>query len=103
MSWNSGYRIIEKNVIDVYNEGLLTAKLLDILMNPYKGKDCDSGGSEDIKSKDGLSAERIICKIMKPDKYKEIVSGKKDDWDWNNDDAAYDLFSSIWRDMWGIW
>ena len=76
---------------------------VDILMNPYKGKDCDSSGSEDIKSKDGLSAERIICKIMKPDKYKEIVSGKKGDWDWNNDDAAYDLFSSIWRDMWGIW
>ena len=41
MGWNSGYRIIEKNVIDVYNEGLLTAKLLEYINVPYGKEDKD--------------------------------------------------------------
>lgn len=99
MGWNSGYKVMEKTVIDIYNSDLLTAELLNIIMKPYKDTDCDSGGSRNLKSKDGLGVEQIICKVMKPNEYKKL--GK--DIDWANDDDAYDLFNSIWSGMWKIW
>ena len=113
MGWNTGYAIMENTVVALYDSGVLTSELLDKIMKPFKGTDCDSGGSNDLKARDGSGVEEIICKTMKPEKYKEVVENPKwhegeepetEDHDkWNSNEKAYDLFSSIWRDMWEIW
>ena len=113
MGWNSGYAIMENTVVALYDSRVLTIDLLDKIMDPYKGTDCDSGGSNDLMSKDGLGVEEIICKIMKPEEYKEVIenpewyTGEEPESElhnkWGSNKKAYDLFSSIWRDMWGIW
>lgn len=118
MGWNKGYEIMELKIIEVYNQGILTPGCLDKLMEPYKGTDCDSGGSCGLLSTDGLCAEHIICKVMEPDKTKEAENKpyfwydfeeKKESYMahpdplWNANRKAYKLFQSIWRDRWHIW
>lgn len=73
MGWNSGYTAMEKTVVSVYNTGRLTPELLDALMEPYKGTDCDSGGSAGLRADDGLGMEEIICKVMEPEKYQDVT------------------------------
>lgn len=107
MGWNTGYRIMEHTVIVAYNADVLTPELLDALMEPYKGTDCDSGGSMDLKSKDGLGVEEIICKVMEPEKYADVIEHPEyyedDPETWRSNKRAYELFESIWRGKWGIW
>lgn len=107
MGWNQGYAIMEKQIIEFYNSGDLTRDLLEIVMMPYKGTDCDSGGSNYLKANDGKMVEEIICFIMEPEKYKDAVEnpeyepGENECWGSNN--KAYELFRSIWSGKWGIW
>lgn len=118
MGWNSGYTAMEAAVIATYDAGTLTAEVLDKIMEPYKGTDCDSGGSHDHMTKDGLGVKEVICKIMKPAEYKDAIENprmyedfeeNKDtymenpNWKFNANEKAMDVFDSIWRDMWGIW
>ena len=77
MGWNSGYTTMEATVIAIYNTGNLTAELLDEIMTPYKGTGCDSGGSHDLRSNDGLGVKEIICKTMKPAEYKEAMDNPR--------------------------
>lgn len=107
MGWNTGYSIMEQTIVAVYDTGNLTKKLLDKLMEPYKGTDCDSGGSQDLKAADGKSVEEIICSIMKPEEYEDVI--KKPEYypgtpaEWRSNEKAGDLFETIWSGMWGIW
>ena len=118
MGWNSGFTIMENTVVTLYDNGVLTKDLLDKIMNPFKGTDCDSGGSRGLVSNDGKCVEHIICEIMKPEETKNVVENPK--WDcpyeeiptnyegysdpyWKANENAYDLFYAIWRDMWGMW
>lgn len=107
MGWNSGYKVMESTVVALYDAGVLTAEILDKTMDPYKGTDCDSGGSRDLKAADGLEVEEIICKIMKPDKYQDAVDNpvyyENEPHEWDSNEKAYELFYSIWRDLWKIW
>lgn len=118
MGWNSGYTAMEAAVITVYNTGTLTSQTLDEMMEPYKGTDCDSGGSRNLRANDGLGVREIICKVMKPEEYQEAMDNPRmyDDfeeneelykedprWAFNANEKAEDVFYSIWRDMWGIW
>lgn len=107
MGWNTGYKIMEHTVIAVYDTGTLTAQLLDTIMEPYKNTDCDSGGSENLKAKDGLGVEEIICKVMEPEKYMDVIQNPKyyegESETWESNGRAYDLFKSIWNGKWGIW
>ena len=66
MGNNQAYSFMEETVVGAYNLGKLDVKLLKVLMEPYRGTDIDSGGSCDLKSKDGLSVEDIVIKIMEP-------------------------------------
>lgn len=117
MGWNVGFSIMEHTVITLYDEGVLTKSLLDQIMTPYKNTDCDSGGSNDLLSKDGLRVEHIICKIMEPEKTQEVETNPVfyDDFEeykdsymsqgdglWVANEKAYDLFQTIWSDKWGI-
>lgn len=64
MGWNTEYTIMEATVIGAYNLGVLDEKLLKVLMEPYRDSDIDSGGSADLKAKDGKQVEEIVCGIL---------------------------------------
>ena len=118
MGWNIGFSIMEHTVITLYNKNVLTKELLEEIMEPYKGTDCDSGGSKNLISNDGLCVEHIICKVMKPNETLDIENNpiywedfeenkdcymEKVDFLWKANKRASDLFYSIWSDIWGIW
>ena len=60
MGWNSGYTVFEATVVVAYDLGKLDKALLAVLMEPYRRTDIDSGGSCDLKSKDGKGVEQIV-------------------------------------------
>lgn len=60
MGWNKGYTIFEQTVIGAYNLGKLDKDMLTVLMEPYRDTDIDSGGSHDLKTKDGKRVEQIV-------------------------------------------
>lgn len=60
MGWNSGYTVFEATVVAAYDLGKLDRALLAVLMEPYRRTDIDSGGSCDLKSKDGKGVEQIV-------------------------------------------
>lgn len=118
MGWNTGFKIMENTVITLYDANCLTKELLDKIMDPFKGTDCDSGGKEGLLTKDGLCVEHVICRIMKPEEteqveqnpvfYDDLEENKEiymenPDWEWVANEAACDLFYSIWKDIWKIW
>ena len=118
MGWNDGYTIIENKIVSLYDNGALTKELLDKIITPYMGTDCDSDGSRNLVSKDGKCLEHIICELIFPKETKEVLENPR--WDcpydkilsvyegypdpyWKANEKAYDLFQTIWRDMWGMW
>lgn len=113
MGWNEGYSIIEKIAVSAYDKNLLTKELMDCIMEPFKGCDVDSGGSNDLKTKDGLCLEQVVCKVMEPEKYEEVMANPV--WyedeepgtelydDWHSRQNGYELFDKIWRDVWHMW
>jgi len=63
---------MEETVMGAYNAGLLKVRLLKILLEPYRGTDIDSGGSQDLKAKNGLEVPDIVIKLLAPDKFKKL-------------------------------
>jgi hypothetical protein len=63
---------MEETVMGAYKLGRLDKKLLCVLMEPYRGTDIDSGGSADLKAKDGLEVPDIVIKIMDPAAFKKL-------------------------------
>ena len=106
MGWNEGFRAMEQAVIAVYDAGALTSEVLDKIMEPYKETDCDSGGGENLTTKDGLNISMVICKVMEPKKYDIIVDsiinkkGSFDSTDFDNSDDLLNLLDSIWFGKW---
>ncbi|MDR1936446.1 MAG: hypothetical protein LBS49_12860 [Candidatus Accumulibacter sp.] len=97
MGWNTGYTIFEATVVGAYDLGKLDKELLTVLMEPYRDSDIDSGGSEDLKSKDGKGVEQIVIETWGLEMPK-APPGKYDDdpdaWDAYND-TVYDKFSEV--------
>jgi hypothetical protein len=78
MGWNSGYKIVEKQVIGVYDLGILTKEVLETLVEPFRGTDIDAGGGRNLKSKDGKTFEEIVIEFLCPPNLKlEFDSLKK--------------------------
>ena len=115
MGWNAGFTAMEAAVIRLYDQDKLTDLILDAVMEPYKNTDCDFGGCMDLKAHDGLGIMEVICKVMKPKEYQAVLENPK--WfkgqepgteahenlpTWKSNEALYDLFQSIWTDMWCI-
>lgn len=71
MGWNAGYTQYEQTVIEMYNTGKLDKQSLEIVLKPYRGTDMDHGGCHDLKSKDGLSADEIVVKLLDPTFFEE--------------------------------
>lgn len=63
MGWTTGYTIFEATVVGAYDLGKLDKALLDVLMEPYRGTDIDSGGEMGLTAKDGLDVVEIVCKV----------------------------------------
>lgn len=63
MGNNYAYTVMEATVVGAYNLGVLDKNLLGVLLEPYRDSDIDSGGSEDLRSKDGKSVEEIIITV----------------------------------------
>lgn len=92
MGWNTGYTIFESTVVGAYDIGKLDKELLTVLMEPYRDSDIDSGGSEDLKSKDGKMVEQIVIETWGLEMPKSPPGEYDDDpsaWDAYND-AVYD-------------
>lgn len=104
MGWNEGYRIMEQQVVALYDKGLLNKEVLNALMQPFCDSDIDHGGSNNLKSKDGKSADDIVCLIMEPEKYKEATEGfvpDPEEPDYN--EKLYKLWYEITRQEWKFW
>ena len=97
MGWNTGYSIFEATVIGAYDLGKLDKGLLMVLMEPYRGTDIDSGGSNFLKSKDGKGVEQVVIEAWGKEMPK-TPSGEYDDnpdaWDEYNESVGL-LFKSI--------
>lgn len=110
MGCNISFSILEKQVVTLFDKNLLTKEILECLITPIKETDCDSGGSNNLKAKDGKSFEEIICYIMSPEKFKEIEENFIFDKDYPipetdkfiNSDNGYALWESIWHNKWNI-
>ena len=113
MGWIAGGSAVQSQVIAMYNAGLLSPAILDTMMEPFKETDCDTAGFHaDVSADDGKTVEEIICLIMKPEEYMVVIQSLKDDpWlqtmepekrTFDNSEAGYQLFDSIWFGMWNI-
>jgi len=102
MGWNEGYRIMEQQVVTLYDMGLLNKEVLNTIMQPYCGTDIDSGGSQNLRAKDGKDVEKIIVFIMEPEKYREATEGfvpdpKEPEWNGKLSDLWYEITRREWK------
>lgn len=76
MGNNDFYTLYEGLVIRLYDLGVLNRSTLDAVMKDFFGTHIDHGGSMDLRSKDNLSADEIVIKIARPDKWAMIEERK---------------------------
>lgn len=100
MGWNEAYTIVEEQIVNLYDLGVLTLPVLDALCEPFRDTDIDSGGSRDLKSKDGKGMERIAVELIRPD-FKPNVPDEAEDWDYSIHWDWYEEFSEIRGERWG--
>ena len=105
MGWNQGYTIVESQVVSLYDLGVLNSKeILKTLLEPFNDQDVDSGGSNDLRAKDGKSLEDIICFFMEPEKYQAVLDAVGADADeYERNIAVYELYSDIAHREWRFW
>lgn len=63
MGWNTGYAIFESTVIGAYDLGRLDKELLAVLLEPYRYTDIDSGGSQELETKDGKNVMEVVIQV----------------------------------------
>lgn len=84
MGWNQGYTIFEATVIGCYDQGVLTKKVLSVLMEPYRGSDIDCGGSCDLLTHDGKGVEQVVIETLgmklPPEPPKTATEDERDAW-----------------------
>lgn len=80
MGWNRGYSIYEEQVVNAYDTGQLTPELLKIIISPFQDTDIDHGSCKDLRTKDGLSADYVVIKLLNPELWAKFEP-YKDDWD----------------------
>lgn len=103
MGDNRSYTNFESLTIDLYDKGLLNKEILSSIMEQYRDTDIDSGGSQDLISKDGLDIARVVLKTFDiqvpekpniPENWKDQTEEQQEIW---NDycDTMYDLFNEV--------
>lgn len=94
MGWNAGYTIFEATVVGAYDLGKLDKELLAVLMEPYRNTDIDSGGSCELKSKDGKGVEQIVVETFGAKMPAKPGGDDEEAWD-EYDCAVYDKFREV--------
>lgn len=103
MGNNAAYSSFEFAIITIYDHGVLTLPLLDALARDYEGMDIDSGGSRDLKTKDGKSLEEVCIGLIDP-QWVPVKTGGADDYDdpeeWELEER-YGKWNEITDERWG--
>lgn len=95
MGWNEGYRLLEETVIRVYDLDKLDKPMVVALFEPYRGSDIDSGGSRDLRTKDGKAMEEVVCEAWGIALPPRPTNGDDDD----AYDEWYEAFEAAWRSI----
>lgn len=91
MGNNNAFRYFEETVIKIYDLGVLTLPVLEAIASEFESTDIDTGGSQDLKSKNGKSIAQICVELVLP-KFQPGVREEDDSW--------WDAFSEIMYDLW---
>lgn len=67
MGNNDAYTAFQREVMRLYDLDVLNVAVLDACAEPHRGTDIDSGGCMDLQTKDGLSIDEVILKVIDPD------------------------------------
>lgn len=94
MGNNAAYTTFEHTIITLYDKGVLDLDLLDTLAKEYAGSDIDSGGSRNLKTKDGKDLETVCIELVDPGWKSESEVESDDYWD-----ERYDK----WDEVQGRW
>lgn len=81
---NQGFLWV-KCLFEVYNNDLLTEKILDAFLKGLKGGvDVDFGDAGCVETKDGLDMYQLILKYKKPEWFEEMLKKQEtmDSYDW---------------------
>ena len=97
MGWNAGWTIFEATVIGAYDLGKLDKALLTVLMEPYRDTDIDSGGSRDLKTRDGKCVEQVVIETWGL----EMPKAPLDTYD-EAPDAWDDYYEALSEQMWVV-
>jgi len=73
MGHHREYQIMEKQVIELYDLGVLNKEILNAIMQPFCYSTIVCSVGNDLTSKNGKSSDEIICFIMEPEKYREAT------------------------------
>jgi|ERR1041385_870592 hypothetical protein len=103
MGNNAAYSAFEHTIITIYNYGVLTLDLLDELAKEYEDTDIDSGGSRDLKTKDGKTLEDVCIGLVDPTwvpvkNESRRYGGEPEHWEWYE---RYDKWKEITDGRWG--
>ena len=79
MGWSKGTEMLANQILANYNKNILTEELLNEIVKPFMGHDCDSDILFEETANDGLTVAEIICKTMNPDAYEEFYRMHTDD------------------------
>lgn len=63
---NEAYSAIESIAIHLYDTGKLDLATLDVICGEWQWCDVDPGGSNGLKTKDGLCLDEVIVKVANP-------------------------------------
>lgn len=97
MGWSAGYTIFEATVVGAYDLGKLDKALLTVLMEPYRNTDIDSGGCQDLESKDGKMVDQIVIEtwgLEMPKMPDKPQSEDEEAWE-NYEDEVYEKMQSV--------
>ena len=64
MGDNSAYTAFESITIGIYNNGMLNATIMKVIMEAWRNSDIDSGGSMGLRTNDGKEVEQVACEAF---------------------------------------
>jgi len=113
MGNNAAMTVFEAQVIAAHDKGILTLELLDILAEPYRNTDIDSGGMRHIKTREGKGLYQVVVETVEPgqvpppdpylqDKVEQLAEGEEYPSDYDDPDW-YDAYDRITRQRWEMW
>jgi len=97
MGNNAAMTVFEAQVIAAHDKGILTLELLDILAEPYRNTDIDSGGMRWLTTKDGKHLYQVVTETIDPDLVVTPYNPVTGDGGW------YVAYARITRQRWEMW